>query len=258
VISVEQYNEDIVDAFESSLIILDPIDTTRNLGTAISTRNVARLMLSARNFLSKPSFGSFQNSTFSRVATKKLNPELLNRTVVVMFKNHTRSVDILWGELRKSLNALAQHLEHSGFEVLRSEAVSNEKGESALLFLFKEIRISGLKLREGPEVYRKSDVQRFIAKNLSKSELSWIDPKGNVNFLFDRERKLADARKFLEGLLSDSRQRASIGLSKQVQTELGLSFRISTGSQIFKNTSASQAWIRDGLQSILTGEIKNN
>ena len=45
-------NKASIDAFNSKLIILDPIDEKRNLGAAISSESLAKFILTARNFVS--------------------------------------------------------------------------------------------------------------------------------------------------------------------------------------------------------------
>ncbi|HVB13077.1 MAG TPA: CCA tRNA nucleotidyltransferase, partial [Nitrososphaerales archaeon] len=107
VISLEPYDKDLAASFKSQLVILDPVDTTRNLGTAISARNVAKLVLEARRFIANPKLSSFAESKVKRSASR----ELLARTIVVSFKNKKRSPDILWGQLRKSSDAISNKLE---------------------------------------------------------------------------------------------------------------------------------------------------
>ena len=61
VVSVEEnYDKELVSSFKSALVILDPVDQARNLGSAISTENVAKLVLRFRRFLSRPSLAYFR------------------------------------------------------------------------------------------------------------------------------------------------------------------------------------------------------
>ncbi|MGI0008870.1 MAG: CCA tRNA nucleotidyltransferase, partial [Nitrosopumilaceae archaeon] len=47
--------------FDTPLIIIDPVDSNRNLGTAISAESVGRFILASRAFLKKPSLSFFQS-----------------------------------------------------------------------------------------------------------------------------------------------------------------------------------------------------
>lgn len=258
VISVEEYDHDVVESFQSRLIILDPIDTTRNLGTAISARNVSKLILECRSFLSRPSLRYFSEE--GRKAEKKNVPArkaLLERTLIVSFRTKERSVDILWGQLGKSLNAIVQLLDFYDFEVLRSKASSNEFDHSALIVLLKEREISKFKVRVGPDMFRGSDVDRFLEKNKDRAALSWIDFEGKVNFLFERKDSLTDARSVVTRVLSDRNSVRSIGLAKEIAKELAAKFTIQDGLSVLKNKEKTRAWLADDVENIVSKEIAN-
>jgi tRNA nucleotidyltransferase (CCA-adding enzyme) len=258
VISVEDYDPDVARSFNSKLVILDPVDTNRNLGTAISARNVSRIMLESRAFLSNPSTKFFSGK--ARLTRKRENDEtekaLLERTLIVVFKNQPRSVDILWGQLGKSLGAVAQVLSSLGFDVLRSKASSNEKDESAFIVLLTEKEISAFKRRVGPETHRHSDVDRFLEKNKHLAKLSWIDDDGKVNLLFERDIAFREARSALKNLLSDSNRIDSIGLAKEVKREISNGFSIYYGLDFARKKHEKRIWLDNDLESIVNEEIE--
>ncbi|MGI0068836.1 MAG: CCA tRNA nucleotidyltransferase, partial [Nitrosopumilaceae archaeon] len=102
--------------FESSLVLIDPIDSNRNLGTAISSQNVARFILAARAFLKKPSIVFFSGKSRSPDAKN------LKNTIIIRFNYRWRSPDIIWGQVKRGTTALAGQLELGGFQVLRKIA----------------------------------------------------------------------------------------------------------------------------------------
>src|SRR5688572_13002860 len=53
VVAAGDYDPDIVKGFNSPVIIIDPVDSRRNLGTAISPESAGRFMLAARAFLGR-------------------------------------------------------------------------------------------------------------------------------------------------------------------------------------------------------------
>ncbi|MFL6493577.1 MAG: CCA tRNA nucleotidyltransferase, partial [Nitrososphaera sp.] len=59
IIAVHDYNLDLVKTFSSPLIIIDPVDSRRNLGTAISPESVAKFILASRAFIEHPSVEFF-------------------------------------------------------------------------------------------------------------------------------------------------------------------------------------------------------
>lgn len=254
VISVEPYDKDIASSFSSALVILDPVDTTRNLGTAVSSVNFGRLIIKARSFLSRPSISYFREANSSKIRHSTFDSELLKRILVLTFRNKPRSADVLFGQLRKSVSSLASRLEILGFKVLRSASASNENGESILAFLLLERRIGDYQLRFGPDVQRKDDLERYISKNRSKYLLSWIDKEGKIVSLFKRDLELTDAFSATRKLLSSGKDMEMLGLSKEIKSEIQRGFWISDGLSLVRKKGESKGWLKDCLDSLVRSE----
>jgi tRNA nucleotidyltransferase (CCA-adding enzyme) len=253
VISIEPYDNELAASFQSALVILDPIDTTRNLGTAISGENAARLILRGRSFLSKPGVGYFSEPR--RVGKEtSIREELLDRALVLTFRNGERSPDILWGQLRKSTVAISKRLELMGFEVLRGMPLSDDGRRSALVFLLHESKISKFQVRKGPEVYRRKDSDQYLTKNRGRFKLSWIAEDGRINSIFERDANSTDAFLGLKDLLSNRKKAGTIGLSRAIQGEIGRGFALKSGSEVLVNRDKPNEWLRDGVSSIIQSE----
>lgn len=198
VIAVGEYDSDIVKGFRSLVIIIDPVDSRRNLGTAISPESVGRFVLAARAFLASPSLQFFREKKKHAKASAKLYPNVL----VVEFAHKERSPDIIWGQLKRSLNAMAKQLEIADFIVLRSSCITDEKTSAALAFLLESITLPLYTKRKGPEVFRRKDTASFISDTKNKKPLvTWVDREMRVAMLVDR--KATDARQFARSLLLD-------------------------------------------------------
>jgi tRNA nucleotidyltransferase (CCA-adding enzyme) len=206
--------------FESSLVLIDPIDSNRNLGTAISSQNVAMFILAARTFLKKPSIVFFNGKSRSP------NAKNLKNTVIVRFNYRRRSPDIIWGQIKRGTTALAGQLELGGFQVLRKIAITDEKSEAAMIFLLRSPIIERFVVKNGPDIYRKTDSESFIAKN-SKNMLIWIDDTGRV--LSMQERGLDDAKKFLEFHLRKSLTKS--GVPSGIIPDIRHGFRVLRGDE---------------------------
>ena len=198
VIAVGEYDSDIVKGFRSPVIIIDPVDSRRNLGTAISPESVGRFVLAARAFLAGPSLQFFREKKKHAKASAKLYPNVL----VVEFTHKERSPDIIWGQLKRSLNAMAKQLEIADFIVLRSSCITDEKTSAALAFLLESITLPLYTKRKGPEVFRRKDTASFISDTKNKKPLvTWVDREMRVAMLVDR--KATDARQIARSLLLD-------------------------------------------------------
>ena len=123
--------------------------------------------------------------------------------MVVRFAYKWRSPDIIWGQVKRGAASLAGQLELGGFDVIRRAAITDEKSEAAMLFLLRMPAIEKFVIKNGPEIYRKSDSARFISKN-SKNIMTWIDESGRV--LSMQQREVNDAKKFLEKILKNPKQ----------------------------------------------------
>ena len=117
--------------FNSPIVIIDPIDNNRNLGTAISIDNLGKFVLASRLFLKKPS-KKFFNKPVSKHIMKNLD-----KIIVVQFRFKDRSDDIIWGQIKRASTALKTQLELGGFTVLRNSSIKDEKENAALIFLLR-------------------------------------------------------------------------------------------------------------------------
>ncbi|MDE1845124.1 MAG: CCA tRNA nucleotidyltransferase [Thaumarchaeota archaeon] len=207
--------------FETAFVLIDPIDSNRNLGTAISAQNFGIFILAARAFLKKPSLAFFNGK-------KSLpNKNNLRNVLVVKFGYKKRSPDIIWGQAKRGASALSVQLELGGFQVLRKSATTDEKSEAAMLFLLHSTTIEKFMVKNGPDVFRKPESERFILRN-SKNKLTWVDEQGRILSL--QQREFYDAKKFLQSLLKKNLTNA--GIPNGIISDMRRGFIISGGHQV--------------------------
>jgi tRNA nucleotidyltransferase (CCA-adding enzyme) len=201
IIAVCDFDSDFIKTFNSPLIIIDPVDIRRNLGTAISPESVAKFILAARAFLEKPSVEFFkEEDEKNRYTASKHDSLLLPNVLVVEFSHEKKSPDIIWGQLKRSLNAVSRQLELAHFEVLRSSCVTDERSSAVLAFLLESITLPPYTKKKGPEIFRRKDTDSFLSKNRKSKPLAvWVDKEMRITMLV--ERKSTNARKFVRSLL---------------------------------------------------------
>ncbi len=196
VVAAGDYDPDVVKGFNSSIVIIDPVDSRRNLGTAISPESAGRFMLAARAFLGRPSIQFFKGDQRGPDA-KKLLPSVL----VVEFSHKERSPDVVWGQIKRSTSAIAKQLELADFVVLRSSCVTDEKKSAALAFMLESMTLPPYTKKKGPEVFRRNDAASFLACK-KKPLVTWVDREMRVAMLVDR--KATGAIKFTRSLLQNT------------------------------------------------------
>lgn len=194
IIAAGSYDGDVAKGFTSPIIIIDPVDPRRNLGTAISPESVSRLSLAARAFLGRPSGRFFvgQNAEVN----KKLYPQIL----VVEFSHRKRSPDTIWGQVKRSAGSLAKQLELAGFTVYRFTCATDEQTAGVFAFLLESLTLPPYTMRKGPEISRGKDTASFLAK-ANRPLAMWADRDMRVSVV--ARRKETDAARFLKSLLRD-------------------------------------------------------
>ena len=208
--------------FETPIIIIDPIDSKRNLAAAISIENIGKFILNCRAFQIKPSL------KFFKPKKSNISKNNLENVLVVKFDFKIRSPDIIWGQIKRANNSLKTQLEIGGFKVLRNTSYTDEKKEAYLLFLLESPIIPKKYSKIGPEFFRENDCRSFISKNISKTELMWINGDGKIVSL--EKRKNPDVVKFLSQFLKNNLQ---TGIPKGLQGDFKKGFKVFLGIKNF-------------------------
>jgi len=221
--------------FETSIIIIDPVDSNRNLAAAISDENIGKFILACRSFQNNPTLQFFKPK---KLKSSKNN---LENVLVVKFNFKMRSPDIIWGQIKRATTSLTTQLELGGFNVLRNKSYSDEQSEAYLLFLLESTKIPKNYSKSGPEFFRENDCDSFISKNISKTELMWINDDKKIISL--EKRKYNDVVKFMTELLKNNLQ---TGIPKGLQDDFKKGFRVSVGN---KNLSKS---IKEAISDLIS------
>ena len=206
--------------FDTPIVIMDPIDTNRNLAAAISEENIGKFIMACRVFQTNPSLKFFKKIK-SKVS--KSNQENI---LVIKFDFKMRSPDIIWGQTKRATNALETQLNVGGFNVLKSIGFTDEKKESYLMFLLESPVIPKKYAKVGPDFFREKDCRSFISKNQSKTELMWINENRKIVSL--EERKNPDAVKFISNFLKNN---LKTGIPKGLQDDFKRGYKVFLGTK---------------------------
>ena len=211
--------------FETPIVIIDPIDSNRNLAAAISNENVGKFILVSRGFKENPRLIFFKNKK------SETSKNYWNNLLVIKFNFKPRSPDIIWGQIKRATTSLSTQLELGGFNVLRSKAHTDQIKDAYLLFFLESTKISKTYSKNGPEFFRENSSKSFISKNLKNTELMWIKTDGKIISL--EKRKHTDAVKFITEFLKKNLQ---TGVPKGLLADFKRGFGVSIGN---KNLSKS-------------------
>ncbi|MDX1440835.1 MAG: CCA tRNA nucleotidyltransferase [Nitrosopumilaceae archaeon] len=211
--------------FDTPVVIIDPIDSNRNLAAAISEENIGKFIMACRMFQENPSL-----KFFKKIKSKVSNSNHEN-ILVVKFDFKMRSPDIIWGQTKRAANSLTTQLNVAGFNVLRNAGFTDEKKESYLLFLLESPIIPKKYTKIGPDFFREKDCRSFISKNQSTTELMWINENKRIVSL--EKRKNSDVVKFISNFLKNNLE---TGIPKGLQDDFKRGYKVFLGT---KNLSKS-------------------
>ena len=210
--------------FDSPIVIIDPIDNNRNLGAAISMKNLSKFVLLSRSYLKKPSLSYFKN--------KKSKPykqnELAKNILVISFRYKSRSRDIIFGQLKRAANSIESQLTQEGFRILRNDSMVYDDDEAAILILLEDVVINKNQIKTGPEFFVDEHSNKFIQVNAKKSKLIWIDKHGSLQSL--QKRNYNDAKLFLNKMLK--KNLTKFGIPKGLQKDFEKQFVVTVGNKI--------------------------
>ncbi|AFS83699.1 CCA tRNA nucleotidyltransferase [Candidatus Nitrosopumilus sediminis] len=217
-------------SFDTSIVVIDPIDSNRNLAAAISDENIGKFILISRALKEKPSLEFFKNKK------SKISNKFWNNLLVVKFDFRARSPDIIWGQIKRATSTLSTQLELEGFTVFRSKSYTDQQKEAYLFFFLESTKISGIYQKTGPEFFRDDSTHSFISKNLRNADLVWVGNERKIIAL--EKRKHVDAVSFMKEFLKKNLQ---IGIPKGLQNDFRRGFKVFVGNKTLSKSIKEEA-----------------
>src|SRR5918994_2537945 len=172
IVSLDSPDEKAVKKFTSPIIIIDPIDTNRNLGAAISTECLAKFVLASRLFLKNPSMEFFAKPP---IFNAKIVNQIKSNLLIVEFKIQKRSPDILWGQLNRKLTSISKQLSNARFEIIKKSCFTDEEERAVFIFMIAFTNLPKISVNRGPQIYLRTETDSFINKRGKKSIILWTD-----------------------------------------------------------------------------------
>jgi len=233
----------IVGAFRSDFIVIDPVDVERNVASSVSTDNLADLVWAARAFLASPSESYFFGQRDGDRGSGRPRARRKSPMKVLCIKLAPWGVppDVLWGQLHRIRRKIEVELVRTGFNVYRSGDWTDESREALIFFCLDADALPGSFLHVGPSAFDYESSEAFLRKHRSnKGVISGPFIKdGRWMIVASRER--TEIRELLRDFLTS--ERFSSGLSK----EAALRFRraaVLTGDQLASGTISAEGMRR--------------
>ena len=217
-------------SFDTAIVVIDPIDSNRNLAAAISNENIGKFILISRALNQKPSLEFFKNKKSKR------SNKFWNNLLIVKFNFKDRSPDILWGQIKRATSTLSTQLELEGFTVLRSKSHTDQQKEAYLLFFLESTKINEIYQKNGPEFFREDSTHSFLSKNLKNAELVWVG--NNKKIISLEKRKHTNAESFMKEFL---KKNLKVGIPKGLQNDFKRGFKVFLGNKTLSKSIKEEA-----------------
>ena len=240
IVSLDSPDQSLIEKFRSPITIIDPIDSNRNLGAAISAECLAKFVLASRLFLKAPSTKFFMTSNRSNT---KIVSDIKSNLLIIDFKIQIRSPDILWGQLKKRLTSISKQLANAGFEIIKKFCYTDEQEHATFIFMIKYTNLPKIKLNVGPKIFLKNETDSFIKKRGEKSIMTWTDDMTIVSI---EEREKTSIKELTNQIIqNDIESGKPIGISLDLKN--GYSIYIGNEKKLSSFISnAINQMVRDG------------
>jgi len=208
--------EEALRIFKQPLIIIDPVDKSRNVASAVSREKLAEFMAASRLFLENPSLCFFFPPKIEALPVEKTLQKMNSRGTSFIFlktKPAKAVPDVLWGQLYKSQRALRGLILRYGFKILRDDVWSDEETAAIFIFELQSRLLPAIEKHLGPPVTKKQDCKRFLRKHL-ESDLLISGPRiEGDRWIIERKRQYRDVVDLLrDGLIDGGRKIGVAGL----------------------------------------------
>lgn len=175
--------------FPEPLVVIDPVDASRNVASALSLENMLLFQEAGREYLKEPRLSFFFPRRVVALPAQRLAELLRKRNhalVAVRFEKPDILDDSLHAQLRKCASALGEALERGGFKVLASDAHAGPR-DAAVALELESLALNEREIHRGPPVKAKEHAERFRAK--------WTGNDRALSAVYEEEGRLAVARR---------------------------------------------------------------
>lgn len=170
IIDIEKARESYV-KFKEPLVVIDPIDSNRNVAAAVDRTILSKFILRTEEYLVSPSpdFFSIKRKRITKKGLKKL---IKGRNLLVVSFKYPKGIieEIVWSQLERLTRILKNQLLEKEFRVYRSMYWTDESKKCSILFELQSHEIDEYMVHKGPEIWDRENAKAFIKKN----ENYWI------------------------------------------------------------------------------------
>jgi len=198
--------------FQEPLVVVDPVDSKRNVAAALTVQRMAEFVTAARNFLRDPKPEYFSKPHYTSDPGEILEIVEKRGSKVILVSTGVPDVpaDALYPQLRKTLDSIVRNMEDEGFSVLGADYWSDESSTAVMLIEMEVWMLPYYRKRYGPPVWSGWHSERFAGRH----ERVWVE---GSRLVVESPRKERNAVDYIKRLLSKPE---GLRMGKHIRKEL--------------------------------------
>jgi tRNA nucleotidyltransferase (CCA-adding enzyme) len=212
--------------FDEPLVMIDPVDSKRNVAAAVSLDRMAEFVELARGYLDAPSAAFFEipkESPLSRDELGALMGERGTALYAITFATPPYIEEIVVPQLKRSTSAVAEYLERNGFSVHHAHYRMG-KEECMILVELLVSELPAIRSHAGPPVWNRVNAEKFCEKYHGSALPGPYISNGRYETEVPREFRQAGALLRSDGMLQ-------IGHGKHVRAVLANGWQVHEGTE---------------------------
>ena len=221
--------------FPEPLVIIDPVDKGRNVGSAVQPQKLHTFIGASRAFLKKPTLEFFYPPKPELLSNEELMKQLAKRESSITFVviGELNAVpDVLWGQLYRSKRSLRTMLELNNFNVLKDDVWSNEKTLSVFMFELEQQVLPDIKKHLGPPIEREIECEKFLMKYGNNQRLISGPYIADGRWVVELPRKITKAASLLRVKLEDGGK--SCGIAELISRRILENFSVIIDEEVLE------------------------
>jgi tRNA nucleotidyltransferase (CCA-adding enzyme) len=186
----------------ASLIVIDPVDKTRNVAAAVSPECRAKFIIKSDEYILKPQEEFFFPRPKKERTVDKLKDAMKARKskfIAVLFKHEKINTNTLYAQLRKTAKHVSKELQALEFTVFRTGIWTNEKDKSTILIEVETWELPELTHHIGPPIDQDAINQERFAQKYKNDKPYIKDGRWVVN----TKRRYRQATEAMHGIIAD-------------------------------------------------------
>ena len=219
--------------FKDSLIVIDPVDSSRNVASALREETYQKFKAACKAFNKNPSLKFFfkeENKHTSEDVLQALEDWELDLIFLVIEEARAPVADTLWGQLHKTREAIRKQMVIADFNVIKSDVWSNDETRHIMLFSLESAFLPIEMKRRGPPVSKERDVSRFLEAHINAEDTITGPYIEDGSWWVVKRRKYRQAKDFLIDLLSNGGR--DIGVSRNLSIRILQHHRVLLNDEI--------------------------